>query len=291
MNSQLSRTRHWSRTVALSFAAIGAVLLAIAATVGGLSWIALVSLFGSVLAVAGLIIGVLASKLEKFETGLLVDLTGLENGLLRDLTGLVRDVGLAKQFGALGLAEVWKDSTTYDYSQVMTSRRLVVVLNDGRTWTSVHRDKLRRRFADPSKHTVIFLIHPASPMVDVLARKASKDSETIKARIKDTVELLQEIREPSTSLEVLGHHLFNPQSLVLADDCALITPYFLSRGGRAVPVLRYEDTGGECFFKDLEKDVELLRLDAQDITSLVTGEKAAALRLIQPGGTERKTSH
>lgn len=166
----------------------------------------------------------------------------------------------------LGLVEISSDCSTYDYNEVLVeAQQLTLVMNDGRTWASVHRDRLRKRFADPSKRTTFFVCHPDSPMVSILARKGSTDEATIKSRINQTVELIEEIREPSTSVEVLGHFLFNPFSVIIADDTALVIPYFLSRGGRTVPLFRYEETGADCYLRSLINDTEKLRMDAENI--------------------------
>jgi hypothetical protein len=103
-------------------------------------------------------------------------------------------------------------------------------------------------------------------MVQVLARKGSKDVELIKERIHDTVQLLEEIRDDQTSLEILGHYLFNPHSLVIGDDAAVVTPFFLSRGGRTVSAFKYEDRGSPCYFQDLLNDIERVRMDTKAIS-------------------------
>ena len=183
----------------------------------------------------------------------------------------------------LGLVHVHPDCTAVDYGPIISeSHRLVVVVNDGRTWASVHRDRLRKRLADPQKDTVFFLIHPESQMVEILARKGSKDVGVIKSRIQETVQLLEEIKAEGTSLEILGHWLFNPYSLVLGDNTAIITPYFISRGGRTVPAFVYRDVGATSHFRELLKDVERLRMDAKDISSRPRNSLLIELGKVRP---------
>jgi hypothetical protein len=175
---------------------------------------------------------------------------------------------LAKDSDQMGLVAVMSDASKYDYAEILNySQQLTVVLNDGRTWASVHRDQLRHRFADSSKETTFILCHPESPMVQVLARKGSTDVETIRAKIKETVTLLEEIMQADTNLEILGHHVFNSFSLVLGDDSAVVIPYFLSRGGRRVPLWKIRKTKTNGFFRDLSDDVQRLRMDTKDISS------------------------
>lgn len=192
----------------------------------------------------------------------------MSEGLLMRINEHFQLTELAKQCENLGLTEIESDSSNYDYENiVVNSRRLVIVLNDGRTWASVHRDRLRRRFEDSSKQTTIFLCNPRSRMLHVLSRKGSVGVEDIQARVMQTVTLLDEIKKPTTSLEVLGHYLFNPYSLILGDDEAVIIPYFLSRGGRKSPLYKYSKSKDQNFFNDLEKDIEMLRKDAGNIIS------------------------
>jgi hypothetical protein len=174
---------------------------------------------------------------------------------------------LAKECEKIGLVKIEDDSSNHRYDEILVNpKNLVVVLNDGRTWTSQHRDRLRRRFEDPSKETTIFLCHKDSNMIPVLARKGSVDINTIQNRILETVHMLEQLKTSDTTLEILGHHLFNPFSLVLSDEEALFTPYFLSRGGRTRPMFHFHETENPNFYKDLEKDIEMLRKDAEDIS-------------------------
>lgn len=197
--------------------------------------------------------------------------------LTNDLSARLHSIESAKEYARIGLVDAVADCIDYDYGPLISdSRRLVIVLNDGRTWASVHRDRLRRRFADPQKQTTIFVCHPDSPMLSVLARKGSIDVKTLQARIHETVHLLEELHQHDNP-EILGHFLFNPYSLVMGETSAVITPYFLSRGGRTVPAFRFEDIGTRCFFRDIADDVERLRMDAQ---SLGGRSRRAALEVV-----------
>lgn len=192
----------------------------------------------------------------------------------KDVTAIRRAVAddLSSKIGAFGLSDVKADSSSVDYDSVMaTSQRLVVLLNDGRTWLSVHRERLRKRFQDPSKETTIFLIDPESEMIFVLARKGSTTPDAIRAKIKESIQLVSEIASPNTQLEIFGHSLFNPHSIVLGDDAAIVMPYFVSRGGRQVPAFRFENAGPDSFFLMLRSDLESLRMDARDIRETKEG--------------------
>lgn len=191
------------------------------------------------------------------------------NSLKRD-QAIQREAGEIKRVfmdhSPLGLVSVSTDASSYDYTELLvSSRKLVIVLNDGRTWLSVHRDRLRKRFADARTRTTVFLIHPNSDLLSIQARKGSTDVHGLRAKIHESLALLSAIKQGNPNLEVLGHHLYNTHSVVLGDSDAALTPYFLSRGGRAVPLYHYVDTGGPCYFRDLADDLEQLRIDSEEI--------------------------
>lgn len=187
-------------------------------------------------------------------------------------------LSIAGDAAQLGLVECIPDSSLYDFTAVICeSKKLVVVLNDGRTWCSVHRDRLRKRLEDPSKCTTIYLIHPESDFISVLARKGSTEPETIRTRIGETVAMLEKVCTPGTQLELLGHNLFNPHALVLSESKALLTPYFTSRGGRTVPLFVFEDSGPDSFYRLLASDVEGLRMDSEFLVTTRTGAGDASV--------------
>lgn len=176
---------------------------------------------------------------------------------------------LSNGIQSVGLDCVVPESDKFDYTNLLeNNQRVVILLNDGRTWLSVHRTRLAKRLADPNKETTVFLIRPGSPMVEVLAKKGNISSEALTQRIRESIALLLEIRGPRSNLEILGHSLFNPHSVVLGDDNAAVVPYFASRGGRNVPLFHFTDSGDESYFRHLREDLERLRKDAVNISEL-----------------------
>lgn len=181
---------------------------------------------------------------------------------------LIETGELAREHGKLGLAEVYTECMDVDYGALISdSAQLTIVLNDGRTWISTHRERLRKRLADANKETTVFLVHPNSPFIEVLARKGSKDAHAISARIMETVEVLEEICGLETRLTILGHYLFNPQAVVVGDSQAVTTPFFFSRGGRNIPAFKFKDSGEGCYFRALIEDLNRLRMDSELLCS------------------------
>ena len=44
-----------------------------------------------------------------------------------------------------------------------------------------------------------------------------------------------------------------------------ISPYFISGGRRAVPILKFEALEGDCYYNRIKEDLQALNLDAEDI--------------------------
>lgn len=178
------------------------------------------------------------------------------------------DIRLSVEADGLGLESVLADCDRLDYHEaILDGRQLTVLLNDGRTWVSAHRGQLRRRLQDANKETTVILIHPDSPMLEVLARKGNVDAEMLHSRIMETISMLRsEKAESRGQLEVLGHFLFNPHSLILTEERAISIPYFVSRGGRMVPAFVFKNTGRpDCHYAALQADIEALRIDCESL--------------------------
>jgi hypothetical protein len=125
---------------------------------------------------------------------------------------------LAQQAEDIGLAETRSDASSFDYGALLEhSPTVTIVVNDGRTWVSNNADRLRRRFKDHQKATNIILLHPSSPMMQVLARKEGSNQAALQHKVAESVAMLNQLKEAGTQLRILGHHLFNPHSVFLGD--------------------------------------------------------------------------
>jgi hypothetical protein len=103
-------------------------------------------------------------------------------------------------------------------------------------------------------------------MVNVLARKLGLNPNTIKSKISETVKMISEAKTEISNVRVLGHDLYNPHSLFLSEDIAMITPYFVSRGRRQVPLFRYRNVGGASYYQQLRDDIHNVIEAAADIS-------------------------
>jgi hypothetical protein len=197
------------------------------------------------------------------------DSTGtISEALVQSADQLSQQLSFAKREELLGLAEARLSAHDYDYTHlILHSENLVLVLNDGRTWVSNHAALLKKRFTDSSKKTAVFLLHPNSSMLEVLAKKVGSNRESLQRKIYETVDLLKDVKTDSTQLAIYGHYLYNAYSLFMGDTYAVVTPYFNSKGRRTVPLFRYDDREGQgdCYYQQLREDVEVLKLDSADL--------------------------
>jgi len=165
---------------------------------------------------------------------------------------------------SLGLTGATRDSSKYDYEKLFqNSRDLVICLNDGRTWLSTHRELLRERLQDHRVSTTVILCHPESSFLNTLAKKGSTEVKAIQEKIRESVEIIDSVKTKDSNVEVLGHFLFNPSSIVIGDDTAIVTPYYFSRGGRKVPSLVFSDGENSDYLSEIKQDLERLRIDSK----------------------------
>ena len=222
----------------------------------------------SFLIIIFLILYIYNFHLKKDFNNHLTNISNILKGRLKKQTDdIISQFNISKTADSMGLTDIYPDCTNIDFdSLLVNSQKLIILVNDGRTWASVQRDRLRKRFNDPQKETTFFIIHPDSIMIDVLSRKGSIEKDILKQRIIETLQLLNEISVENTKLEILGHHLFNPHSMIVSEDTAILIPYFVSRGGRTVPAMKYVNIDDdECYYKRLFDDLEKLRMDSQSL--------------------------
>lgn len=180
--------------------------------------------------------------------------------LERQTLGIRSAVNYVDRVESAPLAMIVDDSDNLDYKYLIEeSRHLILLMNHGYTWSSIHREELRRRFEDPSKSTIYFLIDPDSKHLETLALKNATSVEYLRDKIKGTIEIIQEIIGDS-GIEMLGHSLYNPHSMILTDTVAATIPYYAGRGVRSVPASIF--SLAHPFYKELERDAEILRVDS-----------------------------
>jgi hypothetical protein len=164
---------------------------------------------------------------------------------------------------ALGLVEVSLNAGNYDYGDLIErSRKLTVIMNDGRTWVSSRIDQFQRRFSQRGFHTDVYLIDPNSPFCRIIAEKTGYSTDAQKNKIDEAVKRFKEEFEKAGRKGALRIHYlkyFPTHTIVLGDELAVFTLYGVSSGRRKVPTFTVSKTGAsEDIYSTIASDVEHL---------------------------------
>ena len=187
-------------------------------------------------------------------------------------------VAISRNMERLGLRDVDVDCNTYDFAALIAAaNRLVICVNDGRTWLSRNSEHLKERFKLSDKETLFIIMHPDSPALAIQAAKVGTTHEALRMKANESLAILKRLKSPQTNLKVYGHNFYNPQAVYLGDDVAYITTYFTSTGRREVPLYVFRRAGNNCFFSKLEEDMkQLMEFDAKEIDLSAIPEREPA---------------
>lgn len=176
----------------------------------------------------------------------------------------------------IGLIDAIPTAIGYDYSSFLRDQKeLIIVLADGRTWTSINIHHLKERFKDENKKTTMILLHPDSSEIKAWATKTEYTEQDFKGKIGTTVRTLlsakQEVEREkqnlgSVNLEIRGHRLLNPYSVYLGDNEAIITLYFHAGARRELPLFKFHNIKDEhSFFQNLRESILKLKEESEDM--------------------------
>lgn len=170
----------------------------------------------------------------------------------------------------LGLSHCFKEVDRFDFADIIEeSADLTIVLNDGRTWVSSYFQRFKNRFADINKKTTFILMHPESSAIKLHANKVGGDAISIQMKIAETIREIDKAKanNVNANVNILGHNLYNTLSIFLADNNAIVTPYFVSKVRQTPPILVFYQAGPACFYSKLKADVSALLSDSIDIST------------------------
>lgn len=142
----------------------------------------------------------------------------------RDFLGTIKQhvdqirqlIAVSKNMDRLGLYDVDVDCNTYDFSQLIaTSKRLIVCVNDGRTWLSRNSEFLKERFSQPDRSTVFVIMHPDSPALQIQADKVGTTLEALRIKVNELLAIIKRLRHSRTDLKIYGHNFTIPNPSIL----------------------------------------------------------------------------
>jgi hypothetical protein len=145
----------------------------------------------------------------------------------------------------------------FPYQQVIhEAGKLLVVMNDGRSWISANRESLALRLRNRRKHTRFLFLHPKSEFLRTLVLKNGKTVMTQVEEIKRSCSILQGITS-SYHVEVRGHFVFNPYCLLLTESHAVVSPYYYCETGE-LPVFVFGKRASGQFYDKYSEDANRL---------------------------------
>ncbi|MDU8023297.1 MAG: hypothetical protein E7J15_06000 [Neisseria sp.] len=207
--------------------------------------------------------------------------TFLITGLLSLLFKLVQDketmssirklFKIHESIDVIGLKEIHSSSSNYNYENIIiNSDTLSIVMNDGQRWVGNNIVALEKRFCKKSD-LFIFLVHPESKFLDILAEKTNNDdTEGLKNKINSTVSRIKEAYEKSTkkgNVIIYGiNKVFPTKSIFLTEDTLLETPYQTSSGRVTIPMYIYEKVSYQnSIYEFVAHDIEELKKESEKI--------------------------
>jgi hypothetical protein len=167
----------------------------------------------------------------------------------------------------LGLTMIKEDFRKDDtvLHEIVHSKDLLVVQNDGRSWIDQNRERIFTRFSDKTKTTRVVLYHPKSQFLKTLVEKNGKGIRRQVSEIKGSYKILMSANPPADAISIHGHHGFNPYSLLVSDRYAFVSPYHYHEAGK-LPVLKFTVHASEPLYKTLRDDAERLFRQSKPIT-------------------------
>jgi hypothetical protein len=165
----------------------------------------------------------------------------------------------------IGLSSFRSSFHGFSYKELMEKAfEMLIILNDGRSWIDSYRELLQFR-AKNHKKTWIILIHPRSEFLPVLIKKNGKQRTTQLDELRRSFDIINELRKISAAIDIRGHHLFNPYSLIITEDQASVMPYFYNESGD-LPMLTFSNTGEGSLYNRYRTDAYALYNGSESLT-------------------------
>ena len=145
---------------------------------------------------------------------------------------------------------------------LITTKLLIISMNDGKNFLSNNSTELSERYKDKSKKTIIILFNPDSVHEAVLCQQNGKDCGVYQMKIKDVIKDLKKKIEDGADIEIYLTESMSRTHTILTDDYAVSGTYRNSQGKDNVPPTYIYNNKG-CEYSFIKQDIEKLRSSAQ----------------------------
>ena len=180
--------------------------------------------------------------------------------LMEHIRKVYGEADLVKDANGIGITALYGNSYAFNWDPILAeSEQLVLVFGSGMRWVARNAEVLSKRFKDSSKVTHIFLIHPESPMVKVIATKLGSTPEKYVDQITDTVAQLSRMGASPLNTFVRGHFSTDCHFLCVGDNKGFLTPRYFATRSRHAPIFKFEGGQEGSFLARVVSDIEDLK--------------------------------
>ena len=164
----------------------------------------------------------------------------------------------------IGLKKItYKPIDTEEYKKnLLNSNKLIVVMNDGKTFLRNYHSVLKNRI-NKKGITQFILLNPDSKFVEFLSERNEKETKDYyKNKIKDVIKELKGIshnKKNGHKFEIYIHNGFHPYAVVMCDNKAMVSMYRLSPGKHEVLHFLFEYVGNDSEYEKIKQDIENLK--------------------------------
>lgn len=156
-------------------------------------------------------------------------------------------------FKKLGLSKVYLDAKDYNFKDLLlNSQDLSILINDGKAWKSTYSSEINSRLKKIGYSTKFILLDLENndDLNTLMIRKTKHEDDInyIRNKINIVESTLKEVTVEGHNLEIIKHNLFNPYSVFMSNEEAVVTPYRVSRGKDTVPLYVYKKPDIDCGF-------------------------------------------
>lgn len=169
---------------------------------------------------------------------------------------------------SFGLVEIANDANEHQFRHIIeTTENLTISMNHGRTWLSQKSEYFKHRFASAKRSTVFVFADPDGTAAASIAQKEGKSRDDLSRRVDEAISIIRAAGGNGTNVKIYLQPYYTCQTIVLADDSAIVTPYCNSSGRYTVPLFVYRDMGETSYCKQISVDLGRLIAESKDVTS------------------------
>lgn len=178
-----------------------------------------------------------------------------------------RNTAVKANISELGLVDVYKDANDFKFKEIIeNSQNLIVCVNHGRTWLSQRSEYFKFRFRNVRNKTTFIFSDPDGDSAKIIAKKEGKNANDLKLRVEEAIKILRDSGGIGDKLKIYFQPYYTCQTVILADDMLILTPYYNSSGRYSVPLFVYKNMGETSYYHKIHSDIQSLISESMEIS-------------------------